>query len=110
MQYANVPDGGTLAVLGLGPVGQFASRIGVTWATACSRVDPVPERRLMAERHGIETYDLSTSSSTGCAIATDGRGPDAVVDAVGMEAHGNPGVEFAHNVVGHAARRRRAGR
>ena len=56
--YADVPDGGTLAVLGLGPVGQMAVRIarhlGVERVIG---VDPVPERRAAAERFGVETLD-----------------------------------------------------
>ena len=59
VEYAEVPDGGTLVVLGLGPVGQFASRIGVHKGYRVIAVDPVPERRAMAERHGVETLDLT---------------------------------------------------
>ena len=57
VQYANVPDGGTLAVLGLGPIGQLAARIGVHLGYRVIGVDPVPERRVMAARHGIEVLD-----------------------------------------------------
>ena len=54
----------------------------------------------MAERHGIETFDLVDDIVDRLRDATDGRGPDSVVDAVGMEAHGNPGVEFIQKAVG----------
>ena len=43
--------------MGLGPVGQFASRIGKHRGLRVIGVDPVPERRAMAERHGVETLD-----------------------------------------------------
>ena len=90
--YADVPDGGTLAVLGLGPVGQMAARIarhlGVERVIG---VDPVPERRAAAERFGAETLDPDAVDDTAAALIelTGGRGPDAVIDAVGMEAHGH---------------------
>ncbi len=89
--YADVPPGGTLAVLGLGPVGQFCARIarhlGVTRVIG---VDPVPERRAAAERSGAETLDPDALGDTAATLIemADDRGPDAVIDAVGMEAHG----------------------
>ncbi|WP_072314719.1 zinc-dependent alcohol dehydrogenase [Agrococcus sp. Marseille-P2731] len=97
--YADVPEGGTLAVLGLGPVGQFAARIGRHLGHRVIGVDPVPERRAMAERHGIETLDMAGATEA-LQEATDGRGPDSIVDAVGMEAHGSPGAATAQAVVG----------
>jgi threonine dehydrogenase-like Zn-dependent dehydrogenase len=100
VQFANVPVGGTLAVLGLGPVGQFASRIGRHLGYRVVAVDPVPERRNMAERHGIEVFDLVDDLVDRLRDTTEGRGPDSVIDAVGMEAHGNPGVEFIQKAVG----------
>jgi threonine dehydrogenase-like Zn-dependent dehydrogenase len=100
VQYAAVPEGGTLAVIGLGPVGQFASRIGRHLGYRVIGVDPVPERREMAARHGVEVYDLSDDLLDVLRAATDGRGPDSVVDAVGMEAHGNPGAAFAQYAAG----------
>jgi threonine dehydrogenase-like Zn-dependent dehydrogenase len=57
--YANPPEGGTLAVFGLGPVGQFAARIGKHWGRRVIGVDVVPERRDLAARHGIEVIDPS---------------------------------------------------
>ena len=103
--YADPPEGGTLAVFGLGPVGQFAARIGKHWNRRVIGVDVVPERREMAARHGVEVIDPSGLES-GADIAdalrdlTDGRGPDAVVDAVGMEAHGSPVARAAQNLAG----------
>jgi threonine dehydrogenase-like Zn-dependent dehydrogenase len=100
VQYAELPDDGVLAVIGLGPVGQFASRIGKHLGHRVLAVDPVPERRAMAERHGIETFDLSDDIVDVLREATGGRGPDSVIDAVGMEAHGNPGIDTVQKVVG----------
>lgn len=87
VEYADVPEGGTLVVLGLGPVGQFAARIGVHRGYRVIGVDPVPERRALAERHGVTVLDLTDDMTTRILKLTDSRGPDSVVDAVGMEAH-----------------------
>lgn len=100
VEYAQVPQGGTLAVMGLGPVGQFVSRIGRHRGYRVLAVDPVPERRAMAERHGIETFDLTDTVVEELQDLTEGRGADSVVDAVGLEAHGNSGVEFLQKAVG----------
>ncbi|MHA7154525.1 zinc-dependent alcohol dehydrogenase [Arthrobacter sp. TMN-50] len=99
VKYADVPDGGTLAVFGLGPVGQFAARIGRHFGQRVIAVEPVPERRAMAERHGIETLDFTKDIGDELREMTDGRGPDAVVDAVGMESHDSPLGAFAQNAV-----------
>jgi threonine dehydrogenase-like Zn-dependent dehydrogenase len=104
--YAGTPKDGTLAVLGLGPIGQFAARIarhlGVERVIG---VDPVPERRAAAARFGIEAVDLNeTADAAGLLIEmTGGRGPDSVIDAVGMEAHGHE--EAAGNKLAEVAQR-----
>ncbi len=91
--WADVPEGGSLAVIGLGPIGQMACRIarhrGIEHVYG---VDLVPERLAMAGRHGAETVDASTTDDVAEALRarTGGRGPDSVIDAVGMEAHGAP--------------------
>lgn len=100
VQYADVPDGGTLAVFGLGPVGQFASRIGKHLGHRVIAVEPVAERRAMAERHGIETIEFTKETGDVLREMTNGRGPDAVLDAVGMESHGSPVGAFAQHAVG----------
>jgi threonine dehydrogenase-like Zn-dependent dehydrogenase len=100
VEYASVPDGGTLGVLGLGPVGQLATRIGRYRGYRVLAADPVPERRALAERHGVQTFDLTDDLLDRLRESTDGRGPDSVLDAVGMEAHGNPVAAFAQNAVG----------
>jgi threonine dehydrogenase-like Zn-dependent dehydrogenase len=90
VENADVPDGGTLAVSGLGPLGQLVARVGAHRGYRVIAIDPVPERRAMADRHGVHTYDLTDAVVDEIRDATDGRGPDSVVDAVGMEAHGAP--------------------
>jgi threonine dehydrogenase-like Zn-dependent dehydrogenase len=100
VQYAAPPEGGSLAVLGLGPIGQMSARIGRHLGYRVLAVDPVKERRAMAERHGIETLDLHGDVADDLRERTDGRGPDSVVDAVGMEAHGSPVAGAAHQAVG----------
>ena len=92
VRYAEVPEGGTLAVLGLGPIGQMATRIGRhLGAGRVIGVDSVDARLQMAARHGVEPLDLREVDDVAEALIerTGGRGPDAVIDAVGMEAHGS---------------------
>jgi len=101
--YANVPTGGTLAVIGLGPVGQFATRIAL--AQGVERVigvDLVPERLDLAEKHGVEVLDVRDVDDVAATLLemTSGRGPDATIDAVGMEAHGSPRAQAAQTAVG----------
>jgi len=103
VQYANVSKGDTLAVLGLGPIGQMSARIGLHLGCRVIAVDPVPERRHMAARHGVEVLDMEGSGKGVPDLlrqATGGRGPDGVVDAVGMEAHGAPVAAAAQAAAG----------
>jgi len=100
VEYAHVPDGGTLAVMGLGPVGEFLPRLAAAPGYRVLAVDPVPERRAMAARHGADVFDLTDDVTDELRDLTEGRGTDAVVDAVGMEAHGNPGVALVQKAVG----------
>jgi threonine dehydrogenase-like Zn-dependent dehydrogenase len=91
--FADVAPGGSLAVLGLGPIGQIAVRVARhLGAERVFGLDLVPERLAMAERHGAETLDIAAIDDPAETLRelTEGRGPDAVVDAVGMEAHGAP--------------------
>ncbi len=61
VQYADVQEGGTLAVLGLGPIGQLAARIGrLLGAGRVIRVDAVPERLAMATSHQSSSPTSST--------------------------------------------------
>jgi threonine dehydrogenase-like Zn-dependent dehydrogenase len=104
VEYAAVPDGGTLVVLGLGPIGEMATRIaGLKPGIArVIGVDLVPERLARARARGTEVVDLTEHSDDLAETIRDltgGRGPEAVVDAVGMEAHGSPGAAFLQRMV-----------
>jgi threonine dehydrogenase-like Zn-dependent dehydrogenase len=97
--YAAVPAGGSLAVLGLGPIGDMCCRIahhqGVEQVIG---IDLVPERLARARDRGVTTLDLTEHGDDLPQVVRDltgGRGPDAVIDAVGMEAHGSPAAAFA---------------
>jgi threonine dehydrogenase-like Zn-dependent dehydrogenase len=98
VQYAAVPPGGTLLVLGLGPIGDMCTRIahhlGIENVHAS---DVVPERIARATARGTNVIRSTDQDDVVSAIrdATDGRGPDAVIDAVGMEAHGSPLAQIA---------------
>ncbi|OKH72388.1 molecular chaperone GroES [Mycobacterium sp. SWH-M1] len=96
--YAGIPDGGSVTVLGLGPIGDMAARIATHLGHRVIAVDLVPERLARAAARGIETIDMAgLSGSVGDAVRdlTDGRGTDSVIDAVGMEAHGSPVAQAA---------------
>jgi threonine dehydrogenase-like Zn-dependent dehydrogenase len=103
VEYAGVPDGGTVAVFGLGPIGQMSCRIALhRGASEVFGIDLVPERLEMARRHGIHAVDLREHDDIAEALRalTDGRGPDSVIDAVGMEAHGAPIAKLAQTMAG----------
>ena len=90
--YADVPQGGTLAVWGLGPIGQMCARIALhQGAGRVIGVDRVPERLSLAAKYGVETVDFSAVEDAARLVVemTDGRGADSVIDAVGMEAAGS---------------------
>jgi threonine dehydrogenase-like Zn-dependent dehydrogenase len=101
--YADIPDGGTVAVLGLGPIGDMAARIAHHLGYRVLAVDLVSERLARAEQRGIHTIDLRQAGSALGDIVrelTDGRGADSVIDAVGMEAHGSPVAQLAQTAAG----------
>jgi len=103
VEYAAIPAAGSVAVYGLGPIGQMCTRIARhKGAETVFGIDTVAERMAMARRHGVETIDSSSIEDVPAAIRelTDGRGPDSVIDAVGMEAHGAPGAELAQKATG----------
>ena len=101
-EYADVPDEGTVAVFGLGPVGQLTTRIALHAGRRVIGVDRVPERLALAASYGADTVDLGAVDDVTQAILdlTDGRGADGTVDAVGMEAHGSPVAKAAISAVG----------
>ncbi|MCW8195839.1 glutathione-dependent formaldehyde dehydrogenase [Proteobacteria bacterium 005FR1] len=102
VQYADIPEEGSVAVLGLGPIGQMCARIAQTRGARVIGVDLVPERLEMARRNGVKTLDLNEHADIAKVIRdlTEGRGPDAVIDAVGMEAHGAPMGKMAQQMAG----------
>ncbi|WP_030558796.1 alcohol dehydrogenase catalytic domain-containing protein [Streptomyces aureocirculatus] len=104
VEYANIPPGGTVTVLGLGPIGAMAARIALhRGASLVVGVDLVPARLSRAHKDGVKALDLRRyGKDLGDAVRdlTQGRGTDAVIDAVGMEAHGAPIAKAAHWGVG----------
>jgi threonine dehydrogenase-like Zn-dependent dehydrogenase len=104
VDYAAIPPGGSVAVFGLGPIGQMSARIAKQQgASQVIGIDLVPERIRMAQEHGIDTIELSGRDGVADILRekTDGRGPDSVIDAVGMEAHGAPFGKLAHTLAGY---------
>ena len=104
VSYADVPDGGTVAVLGLGPIGDMACRIALQrGAEKVIGIDLVPERLQRARDRGVQVFDLESHDGDlpdAIRDATEGRGPDSVIDAVGMEAHGSPAGKLAQQMTG----------
>ncbi|GAA1276219.1 zinc-dependent alcohol dehydrogenase [Saccharothrix xinjiangensis] len=100
VEYADPGD--SLVVLGLGPIGDMATRVaGHRGVGTVIGVDLVPERMARAEAHGVTVLDARDKDLVGhIRELTGGRGPEAVVDAVGMEAHGAPVAKLAHQAVG----------
>src|SRR5690606_36239064 len=100
-EQCNIEPGDTVAVWGCGPVGLFA--ILSAYLLGAERVigiDRVPARLRMAQGKAdaepwsyeeVDVYDALLDM-------TGGLGPDACIDAVGMEAHG-PALEYAYDRV-----------
>ncbi|MCT7661498.1 alcohol dehydrogenase catalytic domain-containing protein [Mycobacterium deserti] len=102
VEYADVPDGGTLVVLGLGPIGAMACRIAAH-RKSCRviGVDLVDERLTRAQPYCVDVVDLRKDDVEEVVMShTEGRGADAVIDAVGMEAHGSPIAETMQTAAG----------
>src|SRR5687768_1325627 len=92
-EQCNIQPGDTVAVWGCGPVGQFAIRsaylLGAEKVVAIDDGGRVPERLRMAEEGKAVTIDMRDEYVYDKLLSlTGGRGPDACIDAVGMEAHG----------------------
>ncbi|HLL48323.1 MAG TPA: zinc-dependent alcohol dehydrogenase [Longimicrobiaceae bacterium] len=108
-EYCDIRQGDTIAVWGCGPVGQFAIRsCFMLGAGRVIAIDRFPERLRMAREGGAETLDYEEVGGI-MAITevlremTGGRGPDACIEAVGMEAHG-VGLEGVYDRVKQATR------
>ena len=85
-----VPGQSVVAVWGCGPVGQFAIRSAfLLGAAKVIAIDSVPERLALAEQAGAITIKSGSDVMDELKALTGGRGPDASIDAVGMEAHGS---------------------
>lgn len=100
--YSDLEPGETMVVVGLGPVGQLATRCAQRQgAGRVIGVDLVPERLAMARAHGVEVIDAAQVDDVPATIMglTAGRGADRVIDAVGMEAHGSTAAKVATDVV-----------
>src|SRR3954447_23246060 len=81
----------------------MAARIALhRGASRVIALDPVPERRAMAARHGVEALDPTEMDDVPGALIdlVDGRGPDVVIEAAGMEAHGSPRGKLAQAAAG----------
>jgi threonine dehydrogenase-like Zn-dependent dehydrogenase len=102
VEYADIPEGGSVTVLGLGPIGDMSARVASHRGHRVIGVDLVDERLERARRRGIEVLDLREESDIAEVIRgmTDGRGTDSVIDAVGMEAHGSTAAKLAQDMVG----------
>ncbi len=90
-ENCNIQPGDVIAVWGCGPVGQFAIKSAyLLGAERVIAIDSVPERLRMAEEEGraqtLDFYDEDIFDKL--KEMTGGRGPDACIDAVGLEAHG----------------------
>jgi len=103
VEYANIPEGGSVAVFGLGPIGQMACGIAaLRGAETVIGLDLVPERLQLAREYGAVTIDVTDARGSvpdTVRQLTGGRGPDSVIDAVGMEAHGAPVAQFGQMLV-----------
>jgi threonine dehydrogenase-like Zn-dependent dehydrogenase len=103
VEYAGIAPGGSVAILGLGPIGNMASRVARhRGADKVIGIDRVPDRLDRARALGVETIDLDGADDVAGAVRemTGGRGPDAVIDAVGIEAHGSPITETMQKASG----------
>ena len=98
VQYAGIPQGGSVLVLGLGPIGDMATRVAKhLGAGQVIASDVVPERLARARRNDVQVIESTKQADVVAQVRdlTDGRGPDSVIDAVGMEAHGSPLASLA---------------
>ncbi len=106
VEYADVPEGGSVTIFGLGPIGRMAARIARHKGRRVIGVDTVPERLERARADDVEVLEIADGAADASAIAdrirhlTEGRGTDSAIDAVGMEAHGAPLASLAQRAAG----------
>ena len=96
-ENAAIEPGDTVAVWGCGPVGLFAVQSAfLMGAERVIAMDHFPARLELARRFGAETINYEhTKTYEALMEMTGGIGPDACIDAVGLEAHG----AFADNIL-----------
>jgi threonine dehydrogenase-like Zn-dependent dehydrogenase len=99
-EMCDIKPGDTIAIWGCGPVGQFSIRSAfLLGAERVIAIDEVPERLKMAEEGGAETIDYRRQNVYEELMEmTGGRGPDACIDDVGMEAHAPAMIEVYDRV------------
>lgn len=97
VEYAGITAGASVLVLGAGPIGDMAARVALHRGCEVVVVDRVPERLARAAGRGATTIDVDELGADNLPEKirelSGGRGADAVIDAVGMEAHGSPVAE-----------------
>ncbi len=89
-ENADIEPGDTVAVWGCGPVGLFAIQSAfLMGAERVIAIDHFPNRLKLAAKFGAETINFEESAVyEALMVMTGGIGPDAVIDSVGLEAHG----------------------
>jgi threonine dehydrogenase-like Zn-dependent dehydrogenase len=105
-ENCDIQPGDVIAVWGCGPVGQFAIRSALLMgAEMVIAIDHIPERLEMAKVDGrVDTLHFADVDVVeAIKEITSGRGPNACIDAVGMEAHGL-GLDYAYDRAKHAMR------
>ncbi|HEY1135526.1 MAG TPA: alcohol dehydrogenase catalytic domain-containing protein [Nocardioides sp.] len=102
VEYAGVGEGDSLVVLGAGPIGAMAARIAHHRGVRTIVVDPEQDRRDRVAARGIEVLSSEPRDQLVEIVRdmTGGRGPDAVLDAVGMESHDTPAAGLAQKAAG----------
>ncbi|MGJ9413756.1 alcohol dehydrogenase catalytic domain-containing protein [Aeromicrobium sp. CF4.19] len=101
VRYADVHEGDTLAIVGLGPIGDMAARLALHQGIRVIGLDLVPERLARVQARGADVVNVQEGDPVEAVQAlTSGRGADGVIDAVGMEAHGSPGPSVLQKAVG----------
>jgi threonine dehydrogenase-like Zn-dependent dehydrogenase len=101
VEFAEVPPGESLAVVGLGPIGLMSVRLALHRGLKVFGIDLVPARLQRAAQAGATIFDASNGDALqALRDATQGRGPHSVIDAVGMEAHGDALGKLAQSAAG----------
>lgn len=102
VEYAGVRADDTLLVVGAGPIGDMCARIALLRGCRVLVADPIPERVTRVAVFGAEPLPVTDGKEPVVEMVrqlTGGRGADAVIDAVGMEAHGSPLAESVSRAV-----------